>query len=155
MPSYKEIKRYRATWAEVLDAQGWAHESPEQKDERRRDLHAELKLPHSSTEFTNRDFNTFYRACDRLRGQRKSRDRNRENLIWRINTDAKQASLDESYIEKVSTDLYGLACWRELALDDLENLRNVIHNRAAGKKRKYRMDSVPRSFKPEPAGNPF
>jgi hypothetical protein len=54
----------------------------------------------------------------------------RRRLIWRILADLRAARLDEAYVRAIATDLFGLACWRDLALADLRTLRDTIHNRA-------------------------
>ena len=153
MLSRAQTNLYWRTWSSICEQNGWSDKTATGKNDLRYALHARAGLPHSMTQFRNQDLNTFLRFSERLLGVRVSRNRDRENLLWRIRQDATAANLDEAYIRKLSTDLTGLACYEELALDDLTNLRNAIHNRAK-KRRQYAMDAKPRAFAPV-ASDPF
>lgn len=146
MLSDKQKTLYWRTWAAVCAEQGWAHDTASRKDERRYALHAAARCPISMTQFGNRDLDAFLRAARALMSPSAPArptvdDGQRKRLLWRIRADAKSAGLDEAYIRRLSTDLTGLACYDELATDQLTHLRNLIHNRAGGrKKRSYKLD---------------
>jgi hypothetical protein len=138
MLSPKQKGIYWSLWSGVLKARNWQHLSSNERDLRRYAFHRENDLPESMTAFNRRDhFDTFKAACERvIKGEGPSattaaEDGERKRLIWRIREDAKAAGLDPAYLAKLSTDLTGLACWDELAIDDLTNFRDAIHNRAS------------------------
>ncbi len=137
MLSPKQKGIYWSLWSGVLKARNWQHLSSNEQDLHRYAFHRENNLPESMTAFNKRDhFDTFKAAALRvIKGDGPSattaaEDGERKRLIWRIKEDAKKAGLDATYLAKVSTDLYGLACWDELCIADLTNLRDTIHNRA-------------------------
>jgi len=108
------------------------------RDERRYALHAQAGCPQSMKDFNKREhFDKYLETANALIGGRLNggptrveADGERRRLIWRIRKDAKIGGLDNAYLNKMATDLYGLACWDVLALDQLTNMRDVIHNRA-------------------------
>lgn len=97
-------------------------------------FYRKFNLPESRKDWSPReDFDRFLKACARVRGIKDTRDHERERLVWRVRADAQKGGLDEAYLKKLSTDLYGLGCWDELSIPDLTNFRNAVHNRARGK----------------------
>jgi len=124
--------KYWRTWSALCTEHGWKNSD----SERRYALHKEAGCPQSMKDFTNTSFDKFLGVAKRLLGQkvdpaRASGDGERRRLIWRIKQDAKKANLEQAYLNKLAEDLTGLACWEELALDQLTNFRNAIHNRAS------------------------
>jgi hypothetical protein len=135
-----QIPFYWRLWAGVLAAKGWGSLSTKDKDSKRYEFHRENGLPQSMTKMNPRaHFDIFKQAAERvIKGSGPGattapEDGERKRLVWRIKEDAAKAGLDATYLAKVSTDLYGLACWDALALDDLTNFRDAIHNRAGTK----------------------
>lgn len=129
--SPKQVTLYWRTWGAVCAELGWKNSD----SEHRRALHAEAGCKPSMKDFTNRDLDLFLACCRRLLGQPVTASTagdlgERKRLIWRIRQDAARAGLDDAYLNKLSTDLYGLGCWDELCLADLTNFRNAIHDRA-------------------------
>lgn len=133
MLSAKQTQLYWRTWAALVREHGW-HGEPE-LTERRRALHAVAGCPESMRKFTNADMDRFLRAARAsLAGKNhnpsiSSEAGERRRLIWRIREDSKSAGLDPAYVEQLARDLTGLGCYEELAIDDLRNLRNLVHNR--------------------------
>jgi hypothetical protein len=132
--SPKQVTLYWRTWGAVCAEFGWQNSDTEH----RRAIHAEAGCKPSMKDFTNRDLDLYLAACRRLLGQRVTASTagdlgERKRLIWRIRQDADRAGLDQAYLAKLSTDLYGLACWDELCLADLTNFRNAIHDRASSR----------------------
>jgi len=122
---------YWRFWSEVCAEHGWSNSDTE----RRRALHAQAGCPASMTAFSNTDLDRYLSFCRQLLGTREctevaAQEGARKRLLWRIATDARTAKLDDSYLNKISTDQFGLACWRDLCLADLTHIRNVLHNRA-------------------------
>lgn len=122
---------YWRLWAAVCDTQGWQRSD----NTRRYALHAQARCPQSMTRFTNRDFNRFIDASAPLRETVDIRDRDRENALHTIHI----SGLSTAYIQSICRDLYGTADYQSLATPQLENLRNLIHNRA----RKHCSGGVP------------
>lgn len=126
-----QISLYWKTWSAVCKEHGWKNSDAT----RRYALHAQAKCPKSMKDFRNGDFDLYLGVARRLAGSnidpsQAGVEGERRRLLWRIREDAKIADLDNAYLNKVSTDLYGIACWDELALDDLTKFRTTIHNRA-------------------------
>jgi hypothetical protein len=139
--SKKQTSLYWRTFGAVCAEQGW---SGAERDARRKAITKQAGLvdratgeARSMTTFGNRDLDRFLAECAKYLGAHTAAAatdaRERKRLVWRIEQDAARAGLSAEYLAKVSTDLTGLGCWRELALDQLENFRNAIHNRAAAK----------------------
>lgn len=59
----------------------------------------------------------------------------RDRLLFRIDADLKKAGFGDWYVRKIVVDFYDRTDWRALPLDQLENLRDTIANRARGKTR--------------------
>lgn len=153
----KQTALYWRMWAAVCSEFGWKNSD----SERRHALHVQAGCPESMTKFNNNSFDRFLAFVRSLLGQKnggldKSEvDGERKRLVWRIKADAKKGGIDDAYIVKVSRDLNVLGNWEDLALDDLKNLRDTIHNRAGKKigrdtrtkpRRQYVLDAVPRKF---------
>lgn len=148
--SKKQTSLYWRTWGAVCAEQGW---TGKERDERRKAVTKQAGLIDRATgearsmmSFGNRDLDLFLAECAKLLGTHTAAattdSRERKRLIWRIEQDAAAAGLQEPYIEQLSTDLYGLACWRQLAIDDLTKLRDTIHNRAAKKSPRPRVSAA-------------
>ena len=124
--SQKQSSLYWRTWSAVCTHMGWKTSD----SKRRYALHKEAGCAQSMTEFENRDLDRFLKYCADLTGDQRRWDPERNQMIWRILKDASDVDIGEEYLKKLSYDLYGLGCWRDLSLDDLEKFRNTIHNRA-------------------------
>jgi hypothetical protein len=140
--SKKQKSLYWRTFGAVCAEQGW---TGKERDARRKAITKQAGLvdratgeARSMTTFGNTDLDRFLAECAKYLGAHTAaattEARERKRLIWRIEKDAARAALNDEYLSRVATDLTGLGCWRELAIDQLENFRNVIHNRAAGKR---------------------
>lgn len=127
--SPKQSSLYWKQWSAVCEFMGWKQSD----DNRRYALHSEAGCVQSKTKFDNQDFDRYLTYCARLMGRKNFRDRDRERLVWRVREDAKNADLSKEYLQMLSRDMFGLGCWEELALDDLEKFRNTVHNRAYSK----------------------
>jgi hypothetical protein len=135
MKSVAQLRFYRAIWAQICEAQGWAHLPEVEKDAKRRALHIELRLPHSSTQFANHHFTKWDTATRKLRKETatprpSAPDTQRDQAIWRIREDAKLANLSEHYLNKISFDRFSTLLWEDLTGADLQKFRNLIHHRA-------------------------
>lgn len=131
MMTAKQISLYWRTWSAVCAEFAWRNSD----SDRRYALHAQAECPQSMRDFDNSDLDRYLSVARRLLGSRechiaKSQDGERKRLLWRIRRDARLARLDAAYLSRLSEDLYGLACWEELAIDDLAKFRNTIHTRA-------------------------
>lgn len=147
----RQHARHTAEWSKLCAALGWNPKS----DEVRLAFYREAGLPESRKDWHPvRDFDTFLDACRRLQGGRGDVDRERTRLVFSIRTLAAKGGLDDAYLRKVSTDLTGLACWDELALDQLTNLRNVIANRTGHKRAAARRMTLSPSKKFHGRGGP-
>jgi hypothetical protein len=132
--SPKQTQYYWSMWAAVCREHAWQNND----DDRRYDLHKNAGCPQSMRAFTHSHFDKFLSYCRRLTGSRecveaKAQDGERKRLIWRITKDAELANLSAGYLDQVAKDMYGLACWTELCLADLRNLRDLMHNRASSR----------------------
>lgn len=164
MLTTKQVQKYWRTWAKIIAFQGWSHEPAARKDVRRKATHIMCGLKNadgtarSMKTFANRDFSRWLAATAHLCDEVDIRDRDRENALWRIENDAKKGGLDIAYIESMARELYNTTAWRDLSFDQLENLRDAIHNRAGKKighdtryvssqpRRKYTLDGGTRTF---------
>jgi len=124
---------YRAIWAEVCNAQGWAHLPGKAKDDKRRALHERLNLPASSTEFTSANLTAWDRKTRSLRQQqpRSAEDTQRTQALWRIRKDAKLAGFSKTYLNKIAFERFSTLLWEDLTGTDLVHFRNLIHARAS------------------------
>ena len=122
----KQTVLYWRTWSAICAVQGWEHGD----NERRYAVHQHARCPHSMKDFTNRDFSRFLAATAPLRDVVDIRDRDRENALHTIGKDAHKAGLDDAYLRRICTDLYDTERFEDLPQAQLENFRNVIHNRA-------------------------
>lgn len=132
MLTKKQTALYWRTWAAVCTEHGWRSGD----SDRRHAMHAQAHAAPSMRSFDNRDLDRFLTLARSLLTHTSARttdDAERKRLLWRIRHDATLAGLSPAYLAALSTDLYGLACWDVLALDDLTNFRNAIHNRARKK----------------------
>ena len=126
MLTKKQTTLYWRTWAAVCAAQGWERAD----NSRRYALHEHAGCPQSMRDFTNRDFSRFLESSAPLRDLVDIRDRDRENALHTIRTDAARANFSDAYLRKISLDLYGTTDCERLPMPQLENLRNILHNRA-------------------------
>lgn len=123
--------RHNREWAAVCAEFGWRTND----DARRLAFYRQFRLPESRKHWHPvKHFDAFLDACLKIRGERNTRDRERERLVYRIRIDAAASGLDDAYLQRLSTDLNGPAPWELLCLSDLTNLRNAIHNRARTKR---------------------
>lgn len=130
--SPKQTSLYWRTWSALCDEFDWRHN----ETARRYALHAEAGCPQSSRDWDNTHFDKFLAHSRALlagkppTGERINEEAGaRRRLEWRIRQDLRAAHLDVSYVAKLATDMYGLGCWTLLALDQLQNLRDTVHNR--------------------------
>ena len=126
MLSPAQTSLYWRTWSSICTYMGWKNSD----STHRYALHQEAGCPKSMTAFKNRDLDAYLQYCDSLKGDHSSRDRERERLIYRIKSDAQRGGLSDQYLSGLARDLYGLGCWDELAIDDLEKFRNTVKNRS-------------------------
>jgi hypothetical protein len=149
MLTKRQTYLYWNTWAAVCTAQGWERND----NERRYALHEHCRCPRSMKEFTNRDFSRFLSESAAFRDQIDIRDRDRENALHTIRKDAAAAHLDEAYLRRICADLYDTEAFEDLPQAQLENFRNVIHNRA----RSHRSHPAAPAYSPAeiPSVNPF
>lgn len=141
----KQTSLYWRTWGALCTEFDWRNADTA----RRHALHAEAGCPESSKDWDNKSMDRFLahvRAL--LQGKRTGGPKivdeagARRRLEWRIKKDLRDAGLSLDYVAKVSTDMYGLGCWSLLSLDQLENLRDTIHNRTRGARRSKKSVSV-------------
>lgn len=126
MLTKKQTVMYWRVWGSICAAQGWERND----NERRYSLHAHCRCPQSMRDFSNRDFSRFLSESAPFRDVVDIRDRDRENALHTIRKDAAAADLDEAYLRAICRDLYDTTAYEELPQAQLENFRNVIHNRA-------------------------
>ncbi len=126
MLTKKQTTLYWRTWAAICAAQGWERND----DDRRYSVHEHARCPQSMRDFSNRDFSRFLEASAPLRDQVDIRDRDRENALHTIRKDAARAGFDDAYLRAIARDLYDTTDYDRLPQDQLENFRNIIHNRA-------------------------
>jgi hypothetical protein len=132
--SPKQTTLYWSFWNRVCTEHGWKNND----STRRYALHTAAGCAASMKAFTNRDLDRYLSHCRQLLGAREditvqAEAGERRRLIWRIQEDAKTAGLADAYLDKIATDQFGLACWRDLSIQDLTHLRNIMHNRAGTK----------------------
>jgi hypothetical protein len=133
----KQTSLYWRTWSALCTEFDWRHND----SARRYALHLEAGCPKSSKDWDNKSIDR-YLAHSRalLAGTRTGNtpvydeDGARRRLEWRIKQDLRDAGLDLSYVAKLATDMYGLGCWSLLSLDQLENLRDTVHNRTRSRR---------------------
>lgn len=138
MKSIAQLRFYRAIWAELCKSPGLAGLSKTELEARRRELHAQFGLPHSSKDFTLADLTHWNRSTQHLRTasakpaqSRSEKGDTRRQAIWRIRTDANLANFPETYLNKVAYDRFSTLLWEDLTGDDLLHFRNLIHSRAS------------------------
>ena len=139
MLTNKQTILYWRTWGTICSTQGWERAD----NERRYQVHAHCRCPRSMKDFTNRDFSRFLSATASLREVVDIRDRDRENALHTIGKDAHKAGLDEAYLRRICTDLYDTERFEDLAQAQLENFRNIIHNRARAHARQEAEELAP------------
>jgi hypothetical protein len=150
MLTKKQTFLYWKTWAAICAAQGW-----ERNDNARRyALHEHSRCPQSMKDFTNRDFSQFLSASAPLRDQIDIRDRDRENALHTIRKDAARAGFDEAYLRRIAADLYDTSAFEDLPHLQLENFRNVIHNRSSRRSRPSAEAEAHQSHQSSPAYSP-
>jgi len=127
----KQQKFYLQTWLQIVHTQGWKTDL----DARRRALHTQLGLPHSSKEFSNKHFNKWLEGTAHLRDQVDLRDRDRENLLHRIKDEAyKMFSGDaweaNQYVAKLVRDKHDTGDLDSLSDQQLTQLLMTLKDRA-------------------------
>jgi hypothetical protein len=135
--SPKQTSLYWRTWAALCNEFDWRHND----STRRHALHNEAGCPPSSKDWDNKSMDRFLAHARALLAGRRTggtgivdEKGDRRRLEWRIRQDLRAAGLDLSYVAKLATDMYGLGCWSLLALDDLTNLRDTVHNRTRSRR---------------------
>ncbi|CAN5355797.1 hypothetical protein BH09VER1_BH09VER1_28750 [soil metagenome] len=134
--SLAQLKKYRVLWAQICEVRGWCHLPKVEVEAKRKALHAELDLPDSSKDFTNRHMDTWVKQTAPLRNDVDIRDRARETVEWttRRLIEAFQTVLGRDYARNL------MIAWRDTvdldkfpledqSLLDLQNLRNTLKNR--------------------------
>lgn len=128
-------------WSAVCIEHGWTTND----SDKRYAVHSQAECPQSMRKFENRDFDRFINYCKRLLDRDYStfidEVGERRRMIWRINQDATAAGFDEAYVRRIARDMYVFDSFDLLCLNDLRNLRNVIHNRSI--KRRSQLTTVP------------
>jgi hypothetical protein len=154
-PAQKTL--YWRLWSRLSKTLGWHTLPSTTRDTLRRQLHTQAGCPPSSKDFNNRHLDRYITYTNALIHDhndpgtpRTDDDGHRRRLIWRIQTDATLANLDEAYIRHLARDLHVLGNWQDLDLESLENLRNTIHNRATTK-----LGHDPRTHPTNPDNEPF
>lgn len=135
----KQAIYYWRTRAAICTTQGWERSD----NERRYQVHAHCRCPRSMKDFTNRDFSRFLSNTAPLREEIDIRDRDRENALHTIGSDAHKAGLDTAYLRRICADLYDTESFEDLPQDKLENFRNIIHNRARAHARQEAEELAP------------